>query len=515
MDDIERDTNITPSRMPTSISSTNFLSSSAAGGLANMVISPGVSPTSTPVAISTPQFVDHPPLPDETPMSRSRDLSVDRPVVRSTSPIGRIAEQMPLPASPSESAYPVSSRNGPISNGSPQGKRSQAQTTPSIGTLPLGEPISSPSYNQSPSRNPNAGLGVGPVAMAGPGLGVPTTKAERRRSINPAMSFNIDPSNSTFAAEPRNSPLPPSPLRTSFTDLQNQAAPRSPSSPSPMPLGADGFPFKHSADGLLSTPKASDPPPPPRTSSLPDQLSAHDAPALDVTPSMPSRLPSGLSEQEDPNSQTPKIQAPTIRPMSFSLSDPDFALILHQMDREAAATSDDALKVESSDAARLNGESDNGDIAPASPDKIVSASSSSSALARSPHMEQLASAVDAENASTLGMRLSPSSAGGLGFAPQLLRTRQPSAESTTSVSSRFAADSAFSHAADMLAAAKIGGKDSIEMDVGLLSGLIGEMDDMKETISALRSKYTGAKVSRLSRVSEGSLLTPIADQSAI
>jgi len=490
--------------MPPSISSSNLLSSPA-GGLPNPAVSPQMSPTATPVAISTPQSVDNQPLPDDMPLPRSRDLSVDRPVTRSPSPIGRIAEQMPLPASPSESVHPASSRGGgSVYNGSPQGRKQLTQTTPSIGTLPLDDSGSSPSFSQSPSRNPNAGLGVGPVSMGGPGLGVPTTKAERRRSINPAMSFNIDPSNSTFSVEPRNSPLPPSPLRASFTDQQNGAAPRSPSSPSPMPVGADGFPFKHSAGGLLSTPKAGDRPPPPRTSSLPDQLSVHESNAVDATPSVPLHPSSGPSEHGDQYSQTPKIQAPTIRPMSFSLSDPDFALILNQMDRESAGTSDDTHTAKSSATVRPNADVTNGDPAPPSPENVVSTSSSSSALARSPHMEQLASAVETDgdsgqmsnSRSASGPRLSPSSAGGPGSTPQLLRTRQPSAESTTSVNSRLAADSALSNITEILTTARHAGKESIQLDVSLLGGLVGEMEDMKEMIVALKNKYTGAKVSR-------------------
>ena len=500
MEEYERNIVGRPSQMSSTMSLTNLLSSPA-GGLTNPATSPRASPTATPITISTPSFTDNQSLPDETPSLRSRDLSVDRHVTRSSSPIGRIAEQMPLPASPSESVHPSSSRGASsVSNGSPQSKRQQPQTTPSLGPLPMGDSFSSPSLGQSPSRNPNVGLGVGPVAMAGAGLGVPTTKAERRRSINPAMSFNIDPANSTFAVEPRNSPLPPSPLRASFTDLQKQIGPRSPSSPSPMHVGADGFPFKQSAGGLLSTPKAGDLPPPARTSSLPDQSSALVSPSLDATPSMLPRL---SSEQGDQESQTPKIEAPSLRSMNFSLSDPDFALILNQMDRDSAESHDEPKTANSSATVRPDVDDINSESASSSPVNVVSASSSSPSLARSPHMDQLASAVDGEAMATSipnsrsmsGTRLSPNSAGGLGSTPQLLRTRQPSAESTNSVSSRLGGDSAFSTAVEILAAAKHAGKDSIILDTSLLSGMIGEMEEMKDSINALQNKYSGAKVS--------------------
>ena len=76
----------------------------------------------------------------------------------------------------------------------------------------------------------------------------------------------------------------------------------------------------------------------------------------------------------------------------------------------------------------------------------------------------------------------------------MLRTRQPSAESTTSVSSRLA-ETAFSNLVEVVATAKHTGQETIPVEVHLLNGVIGEMEDMKEMIASLKNKYMGVKVS--------------------
>lgn len=490
-----------------------MLSSPAPPAQANAP-SPYISPTVTPTIVPSPQFTETPPLADDGPIPRSRELSVDRPIARSTSPVGRIAEQMPLPASPSEATHPVNrNTSGAELNGSPKQKRPQQQGTPIIGTLPLAESNSSPSFGHSPSRSANAGLGVGPVPLSGSGLGVPTTKAERRRSINPAMTFNMDPINSTFSAEPRNSPLPPSPLRASFTDMQQQrdSAPKSPVSPSPHQGSTDGFPFKVSDTNGAPKPEG---PRPPRTSSLPDHLSGRDSPGPEMAPSLPPKLPSGLSDG-DQQLQTPKLQTPTIRPMSFSLSDPDFAIILNQINQDGAKNGEDPLTqiAKSSATVRQDGpiEGTSNDAAPGSPKPALPHSVSSTTLARSPHMDQLSSAVDSDSTQRLSdsrspsrTRLSPSSAGGPGSTPQMLRTRQASAESTTSVGSRLA-ETAFSSLVEVVAQAKHTNQETVPVDVHLLNGVIAEMEDLKDLVSSLRHKYMGVKVSTMS--CRGDLLT--------
>lgn len=369
--------------------------------------------------------------------------------------------------------------------------------------------MSSPTFGQSPSRSGNAGLGVGPVSMgSSSGLGVPTTKAERRRSINPGMSFNIDPQNSTFAAEPRMSPLPPSPLRASFTDLQAEQQPRSPASPSPLQGGADGFPFKVPGPGRSNAPRADASPGASRKNG---QSSDRESPATDgVSPLPAAKVVSTVNGPDGISVNTPKIQPPTIRPMSFSLSDPDFASILKQIDKDDQNMDDGQISPRAigpttrPDSANVA----NGGSRPTSPTHLP-VSSSSPSLARSPQMAELASAVAVENEnvarasassssrSPSRTRLSPNAAGGAAHAPQLLRTRQHSTESTGSISSRLAAESSFAQAVETIAQAKHNGKETVPVDVTLLNGLVMEMEDMKEIIVSLKSKYTGAKVSSL------------------
>ena len=50
----------------------------------------------------------------------------------------------------------------------------------------------------------------------------------------------------------------------------------------------------------------------------------------------------------------------------------------------------------------------------------------------------------------------------------------------------------------MVSTAKHGNQESVQVDLSLLSGIVGEMEDMKDMISGLKSKYTGAKVSVMS-----------------
>lgn len=51
----------------------------------------------------------------------------------------------------------------------------------------------------------------------------------------------------------------------------------------------------------------------------------------------------------------------------------------------------------------------------------------------------------------------------------------------------------------MIAEAKHTGKERVEVDVKTLSGIVGEVEELKEVIAGLRNKYTGAKVCHQSR----------------
>lgn len=47
----------------------------------------------------------------------------------------------------------------------------------------------------------------------------------------------------------------------------------------------------------------------------------------------------------------------------------------------------------------------------------------------------------------------------------------------------------------MVADAKHGNREKVEVDVKVLSGVVAEIEELKDVISGLRNKYTGAKVS--------------------
>lgn len=397
------------------------------------------------------------------------------------------------------------------------------------------------------------GLGVGPV-----GLNVPTTKAERRRSINPAMAFNLDASNNTFAVEPRLSPLPPSPLRASFTEQQktftaNGAQPlRSPGSPSPQTFGSEGFPFRVPPQGVQRTgtpdSSAGSPTtahaPPPRKSSLTEanlaivqpRTRSHSAAAaspsvreeevLDIPPRSSSSIVSSqgtAAVQAMPASQaqgqavplaaasssssTPKLFAPDLPTMSFSLSDPDFAVILKGMD--GLPKSPEKTKATSTHAnaePQPVPEVDLDDSPPTSPGTDAappfrSTRSPPGTFGASPgKIRQESDGGEVGGSSSGGVsqlrdyspgraRLTPNSS----QAP-LLRTRQPSAESTHSLSGRLGPDSALSDIARLVAEAKHTGNDRVEVDVSVLSGVMVEMEDVREVLAGLRKKYTGVKV---------------------
>ncbi|WRT70298.1 uncharacterized protein IL334_007296 [Kwoniella shivajii] len=535
---------------PVPVPAGNFLQSTpgipSSVSLAATANSPLASPSATPNSFNSGKF-DTPYHGSGTPnpgdafedaserdssreREKRRDLSVDKTFQRSTSPADRRiadAENMPLPTSPSDPNRGVSHSRSVDSDHNTQGRPHLGHApSPSLGSSrslntssPV--PVAGPSgrqqqqHQQQQQQQQNVGLGVGLV-----GLNVPTSKAERRRSINPAMTFNMDSQNSTFNVEPRMSPLPPSPLRASFTDLQAeqqqqqqlQQPLRSPTTPSPSP-GNDMFPFKDrqmNANGGRSTPDQNSGPPP-RTSSLPDQLSTgrsrplttiedDDSEDIDTSTSgMPTRQTSNNQLSEGALS-TPRLNAPNLPPMSFSISDPDFAVILNNIDQSPKKTNDLSSNANKSGESiiTVKPEGQDGDSEPSSP---LSLEGTSPALARSPHMDMLSSAADhaslASNSNELAPSRSPSrsrlSPNDQAQTPQMLRIRQPSAESTMSVNSRYAGDGSFSTLVELVAAAKHKEEDKLEVDLSVLSGVIQEIEDLRDTITGLKSKYTGAK----------------------
>ena len=430
-----------------------------------------VSPTFE--ANATPNLSD---TSDETHGTQKRGLSVEAKGAagqsRSRSPLGqRVAssvDEFPLPASPSDPTASIL-RHSP---------RTRPSAPPTI--------QSSPAPNSNGSPRMNAGLGVGPV-----GLSVPTSKADRRRSINPGLTFNVDAANGTFAAEPRLSPLPPSPLRASFSDAKNPG-PQTPVSPSPSAGSNAAYPFPTlSSSQELAPPRTTSlgegraaspvtPPPQPPLPPIPQSSEPHErsptgdrfANQTSLQPSHPPPIPPGNQDQPIP----PNI--PLAPPgMSFSLSDPDFAVILSNMIQspERLMTGKIATKPFSSE-----DESDSGQSPAFSRSPLIGMLSNTIAASREPSADQLAEPVIIDKD-----RLSPMEAPGL-------RLRQLSAESTASLASRLGPESAFGALSDLLATTD-DKQGSTSVSTSLLKSVVVEVTDLKASLRELQRKYTSTK----------------------
>lgn len=166
--------------------------------------------------------------------------------------------------------------------------------------------------------------------------------------------------------------------------------------------------------------------------------------------------------------------------MSFSLSDPDFASILNDMDK----TSPDDAKIP-------------GDGMTSGPS---GSTSQNSFITKSPQMDHLASAAgetDSLDVNGGNPQASRSSSASRLAAPQLLQSRQASGESINSSTSRFDAGSALHALAEHLAAAKSASNDKVQIDALLLANIVSETEDLRDQVAGLKSKYSGAKVGHI------------------
>ncbi|WVN86424.1 uncharacterized protein L203_101588 [Cryptococcus depauperatus CBS 7841] len=358
---------------------------------------------------------------------KTKDLSVKQIVPRSSSPAGRQlteAQNMPLPASPSESLD--------------------------------GKPLkpSRPTHSQSHSM----------------GLSVPTTtKAERRRSINPGMTFSFNQADlggtGGYSGE-RLSAHQHSPLHSGFTDSQAEQSARK-SSRSPSPSGNLSFPFKDDAGGQTQ----------------PEQ--SHET-NVSISEYQSTKTSFKGENQLKEVLETPKLHAPDLPNMSFSLSDPDFAVILSNMDQSPHKNQPNVTLI---DRDRQRTEVDfipSGESAPSSP--LITSPS----LARSPYMDML-SAVEpnpqAHSVTPLNSRdrLSPND-----LTPHRFNRRQTSADSAISIRSRHG-DGSFEKIVEILARAKHNEEESVNVDTTLLVGIVREVEDLREALTGLKNKYTGVK----------------------
>lgn len=499
---------------------------------------------------------------------RQRDLSLNQMPPRSGSPASvRNNGEVPnfsLPRSPSDRnaaarqrADQMDGRSSPSLQNPPPRDASLKQSTSSSSRgfgIGLGVgPVGGASGSSSPTPAAGSGGSMAPPPVPGassslsPSLGVPTSRAERRRSINPGLSFNMDPQNSTFSAEPRQSPRAASPLRPSFHDVQSELMGKSPTSPTFVAPGVEGFPFRRGSpssaagaimgsssaqslspdtqsfqNSFLSGPAARTGSPGGQARRSPPvhgRISSPSAPAnLSLRGTEPPVSPSSrdLAALSQRNGSTPRLVAPSLPAMSFSLSDPDFANILNSMDEPGAkagatGSSNKGSPVrmhESAEPAISLDESPPVSPAlegitrsPGSVDMLASASAGSNERKGSldPINGLMASGSRSRSHSASGARLA--SAGNALPAPQFLRSRQQSAESVLSSTSRGDPNSAFGLLADIVAGAGAsgtsaeGGERAVEVDVGILSRVLVEIGEMRQDMSDLRTKYSGAKVS--------------------
>lgn len=180
----------------------------------------------------------------------------------------------------------------------------------------------------------------------------------------------------------------------------------------------------------------------------------------------------------------PRIDAPGLLPtMSFSLSDPDFAVLLNEME-----TPEGKAKAAKDSPQLLTGASDTGSTQVSDGEETGPIG-----LSRSPNMNTLATAANGEIVTPSGSRtlLSPMDQPS---PPVNTIRRRGSKESIMSV--RMEPDSSFQALAELVAGLKPGEDNKVSVDYSLLSEAIREHQALKDAADTLTSKYTGAKVRR-------------------
>lgn len=417
----------------------------------------------------------------------------------------------------------------------------------------------SPIFSPELGGNSAIGLGVGPVT----GLGPPTGRAAKRRSINPAMVLNYQdqqptldlsqsPSHSSFGNQyvdplsvTRGLPLPPSPLRSSFSDGHGRANPASTNrgagsmipgvlSPIPNRMYSSGIKQPSRCDlSAVVQDEAVNSSTPPRSSSLADSLHAATAFAGPRRPSVsgdsdrtaaPASLRDGsitssskigaqISASASEGGRTaPRIGAPELPSLDFSLSDSDFGMILDE-------TKDNSPKkaeltptrpgmpthvVNSLQRARPP-------VSRVQPLNLPPKDSSSRSLPNSPAYSyhngmsprtHLGSNVASRIAGGGGgNRQTPTSETSDPFSSPDLATRNGtgSQESTTSnldhdESSNLHRESALPRLQALLAKEQQSGNTVAQIDIALLDKAIREITEMNKQVQIFSQKYSGAKV---------------------
>lgn len=360
------------------------------------------------------------------------------------------------------------------------------------------------------ARSPSAsGLGVG--------LGVPTSKAEKRRSINPGMTFNLDGANNTFAAEPR----APSPLRASFSEQQQTIPPpprSSSAAASPVPTTPTGAsqstvpqPDRVPSPGLSPTVSKSQSPqaqsPVLTTPATPAAFETSSPPKTDESSKTSESSPPPKTLEASPvtkavdQSKAAEVNGDTPLPkmlptMSFSLSDPDFAVLLKEM--EASGKTPDGNKLGfAKDVAgaktRTDSEAESGTSVAS--DSEVDAGPNASGLPRSSKTMDLLSTVANGNGTGNGNTIVSSSSRTLLSPNDQASTstlrRRASKESMMSL--RVESDATFQALAESVSGMTPGEDGKVAIDHLMLTEAIREHQQLKDTLATLKAKYTGAK----------------------
>lgn len=172
--------------------------------------------------------------------------------------------------------------------------------------------------------------------------------------------------------------------------------------------------------------------------------------------------------------------------MSFSLSDPDFAVLLKEM--EATGKTPEALQgLQGKDlpsTPKPAPDSEANSAASAASDSEVDTSTNATGLPRSSKTMNLLSTV--ANGGDADSLLSPNNQ-----ASTVTLRRRASKESIVSV--RVAPDSSFQALADSVSSLTPGEDGKVAVEHVLLLEAIREHQELKETLATLKAKYTGAK----------------------
>ncbi|BEI86941.1 hypothetical protein CcaverHIS002_0702870 [Cutaneotrichosporon cavernicola] len=481
-------------------------------------VASNVSVASSAVSPSSPRYPDV-TSPTNLSSFAGRDAG---PLSGTASPATGPMRNHSVPASP---AGPREPRETAMARGGSQDSRTprSGNVSPTPGSssktspMALSQSQSQPAGNLLSQASPRSPTGPpsGPRSASGVGLGVsglsvPTSRAEKRRSINPGLSFNMDQAASAFTPEPR----VPSPLRGSFSEPQEDSvlspdgnAPTT-GPPTPTPASQGRVQSPGTSPTLISTPQLL--PHSPTAMATPaghtPDLSAKSSPKSETTSgtraqtataettpksSEPSqdghKSPSAFKpsvlppERKDSHMSTngdaalPRIDAPGLLPtMSFSLSDPDFAVLLNEMETpEGSKALPKKARTPESGSAQV---SDGDDAA-------------GGAMSRNLNMDSLVTAANGEAITPSSSRtlLSPNDQ------PSPVDTLRRRGSKDSILSVRMERDSSFQALAALVAGLKPDDDNRVSIDYSLLIEAIREHSALKEAADTLKAKYTGAK----------------------